>query len=105
MTFMNHPSKHEETVDFHAKHLAKRLRNYFIGSNCKFTNTMLYRKDMIKILDLATDKPKHGLKELVNPKDKQNVVMATEFLYSLSQGLRSPKLKEINLRIATSQMI
>ena len=26
--------KEEETVDFDAKHLAKRMRNYFIGSNC-----------------------------------------------------------------------
>lgn len=89
-----------KTVDFDGKHLAKRLRNYFIGSNCKFSDTHLYRKDMLKILELAPEKPKHALKELINPKDKQNVGMATEFLFTLSQGLRSPELKNINLRIA-----
>ena len=92
--------KHEETLDFDAKHLAKRMRNYFVGSNCKFGDTLLYRKDISKILELSPEKLKHAIKELVNPKDKQNVGIATEFLYTLSIGLRSPDLKNINIRVA-----
>lgn len=76
-------SKHEETIDFDGKHLAKRLWNYFKRSNCKFGDTFLYRKDMIQILELAPEKPKHAMKELVNPIDKQNVGMTREFLYTL----------------------
>ena len=85
----------EETVDFDAKHLAKRWRNYFIGSNCQFGETFLYRKDLRGILELAETKPKHAIEELLNPKDKQNVALATEFLYTLGQGLRSSSLKNV----------
>lgn len=33
---------------------------------------------MIQILELAPEKPKHAMKELVNPIDKQNVGMTRE---------------------------
>ena len=33
-------------------------------------------------------------------KDKQNVPLATEFLLTLSKGLRSPSLKNVSIRVA-----
>ena len=93
--------KYEETVDFDGKHLAKRWRNYFIGSKSQFGESFIYRRDLKKILKLSPIKPKHSIKELINPRDKQNVALATEFLFTLSQGLRQPELKtKVSIRIA-----
>ena len=36
----------EKTIDFDAKHLAKRMRNYLIGSNFTVGSTVLFQKDV-----------------------------------------------------------
>ena len=93
--------KNEETVDFDSKHLAKRLSNYIIGSNCTIGSSTLFRKDMLGILKLSPISPKHSVEELINPKDKQNVGLATNFLYTLSLGLKSTSLSSVSIRVAS----
>ena len=39
----------------------------------------------------------------MNPKDKQNVGLATEFLYTLSHGLKCPSLPNISIRVASNE--
>ena len=39
----------------------------------------------------------------MNPKDKQNVGLATEFLYTLCHGLKCPSLPNISIRVASNE--
>ena len=41
--------RNEETVDFNAKHLATRCKNYFIDSNFTIGKTTLFRKEVKEI--------------------------------------------------------
>ena len=92
----------EETIDFDAKHLGKRLRNNFIGSNFTIgSKTTIFRKDVLSILKLSPVTPKHSLEQLINPKDKQNVSLATDFLSTFSQVLKSESLLDVSIRVST----
>ena len=73
----------EETVDFDAKHLAKRFRNTVIAPQFHIDGTVLTKKDIPGILKLANNNS-HSFEQLVNPKDKQNVSLATDLLITFS---------------------
>lgn len=76
-----------ETVNFDHKHLAKRIRNCFIGRNFKMGNTLLVPED-IKTLISSVPTSKHGVEALINPADKQNVSLATDFLSTFCEATK-----------------
>ena len=71
-----------KSVDFDIKHLAKRVRNCFIIGNFQISDTFLNTKDIRYILS-TSDVNTHGIDQLVNPIDRQNVPLATDFLLTL----------------------
>ena len=89
----------EETVDFDGKHLAKRTRNSMIASQVQIGGSVLTRKDISSILALAKTNS-HTIEQLVNPVDKQNVSLATDFLVTFSAAVKSPQLESVGLRVA-----
>ena len=89
----------EETVDYDAKHLSKRFRNYFIGNNIMIGSSRLYAVDVKKILEASPYKPRHSVDELMNPKDKQNVSLATEFLIMFRDSVLDSDISSINFRL------
>lgn len=73
--------KNEETVDFDAKHLSKRMRNSMIKKSFNIGNVTLTNQDMKGILSKAVSSvTRNSGDAMMNPKDKQNVGLATEFL-------------------------
>ena len=73
---------HQETVNFNAKHLIKlkrvptcMIKGFNLG------DTYISKSDILTPLKSSkTYESTHSVKELVNPKDKQNVPLATEFV-------------------------
>ena len=89
----------EETVDFDIKHLAKRVRNYFISGNFQINDTFLNTKDIRYILS-TSDVNTNGIDQLVNPIDKQNLPLATDFLFTLNDALGKDNLSSAPFRVA-----
>ena len=89
----------EETVDYDAKHLAKRFRNYLIGNTVMIGSSRLYPADIKKILEASPYKPRNSVDELMNPKDKQNVSLATEVLIMFRYAVFYGDLEPTNFRI------
>ena len=77
--------RNEETTNFDAKHLSKRLRTNLIGGNFKIGEITLSRTDMLKILNLVPNNSQHSTERLIDPKDKQNVSLATEFSFYIAK--------------------
>ena len=75
----------QQTMDFDIKHLAKQGRNCFISGNFQISDTFLSTKDVRCILSLS-DFNTNGIDQLVNPKDKQNVPLTTDFLLTLNDA-------------------
>jgi hypothetical protein len=90
----------EETVDFDGKHLGKRLRNTIISKQFQIGSTVLTRKDIEAILSL-TQTNKHGVEQLVNPADKQNVSLATDLLSTFSKAVKMPALASCGFRVCS----
>ena len=76
----------QETLDFDIKHLAKRVRNCFISGNFQISDTFLSSKGVRCNLSLS-DFNTNGIDQLVNPENKQNVPLATDFLQTLNDAL------------------
>ena len=72
----------EETVNFVQKHLCKRMRNSMISGNCKVGGIYLTRDDMTTLLSTIPTE-NHSVDALINPADKQNVPLATDFLATI----------------------
>ena len=89
----------EETVDFDIKHLATRVQNCFISGNFQIRDTFLNAKDIRYILS-TSDVNTHGIDQLVNPIDKQNVPLATDFLLNLNDALGKDDLSPASFRVA-----
>ena len=89
----------EETVDYDAKHLAKRFRNYLIGNNIMIGNSRLYPGDIKNILEASPYTPRNCVNELMSPKDKQNVSLATEFLIMFRDAVLYGDFELANFRI------
>ena len=92
--------ENEETVDFDGKHLAKCTRNSVIAAQFQIGGPVLTRKDITSILSFAKAN-KHTIDKLVNPADKQNVSLATDFLPTFSTAVKSPQLKSVGFRVAS----
>lgn len=103
LRFMDlHVGENDETVDYDGKHLAKRVRNNMISAQFQIAGVVLVRRDIESILSLAEkEKTKHSIEELVNPADKQNVSLATDFLIAFSVAVQKPELKSLGFRIAS----
>ena len=69
----------EETVDFDAKHLAKRTRNSMIKKSFSIGKVSINNSDMTKILEKGVmTSTRHSVQAMMNPKDKQNVGPAVQ---------------------------
>ena len=90
----------QETVDFDIKHLAKQVRNCFISGNFQISDTFLSTKDVRCILSLS-DFNTNGIDQLVNPENKQNVPLATDFLQTLTDALGKEMLSSPSFRVAS----
>lgn len=93
---------HEETVNFDAKHMIKRIRTYAIKGFSMGT-TYISKNDVEKLLQTSTTfDSKHSIKELLNPKDKQNVPLATEFVLEFIKAVSDKNtVKSINFRFTS----
>ena len=73
--------RNEETVNFDAKHLCKHMRKCIVGGNFRIGDgIVLCRSDLAKILACVPNDSKHSTEQLLNPKDKQNVPLASQLL-------------------------
>ena len=78
----------EETVNYDAKHLVKRIRSSLIGGNFNIgEGRTLLKTDLEKILQLAPNNSPHSIESLISPKDKQNVPLATQLLFLFSDAV------------------
>ena len=73
--------QHEETTDFDAKHLVKRIKYHITGENFRIGDTSFSQADVRAILEAATIRPSQkSVDQIINHGDKQNVAVATELL-------------------------
>ena len=77
----------EETVNFDHRHLAKRMRNCFIGRNFKIRDTLIVPTDLKTLLS-SVPTTKHSVDALVYPDDKQNISLATDFLSTFCESTK-----------------
>ena len=78
--------ENNETTNFDPKHLAKRMRNFLIGNSEKIGEKLVQPSDISKVLSASKSfDSKHKVQRLLNPDDKQNVDVATDFLLQLSK--------------------
>ena len=92
----------EETVNFDHKHLSKRARNCLIGGNLNIRNTLIFPEDM-KVLLSSVPTNKHSIEALINPADKQNVSLATDFLATFCEATNPSQhetIVELSFRLA-----
>ena len=87
--------KDDQTVDFDAKHICKRTRNCTISPNFQNGNIRITKDDLTEILSHSSSFH-HSINQLVNPMDKQNVKLATDFLVTFCSAVKSPKLKAVS---------
>ena len=92
--------ENEETVDFDPKHLGKRIRNSCISPQFQIGGVVLTRKDIKSILSLSTT-CKHSVDELVNPLDKQNVKLSTDFMVTFSSAVKNASIESVGFRVAS----
>ena len=95
----------EETVNYDPKHLVKRTRNHFLSSSIFIGDVLLQKEDIVEICKLSSDisEGKETLCNLVNPKDRQNVPLATRFLKTFCEGLsKLTEIKKINHRLCAA---
>ena len=95
-------ARNDETVNFDPKHLAKRLRKCISGDNLKIGTThTLLQSDVLKILSCTENSTNHSNENLINPKDKQNVPLATILLSQFCNAVEDiEKLKTAGFRVA-----
>ena len=74
-------AKYNETINFDAKHLAKRCWTSLISGKLEVNSVILTKKDVSGILALSEQKT-HEVQSLVYPNDKQNVPSASDTLLS-----------------------
>ena len=90
--------RNEETVNFDAKHLAKRTGKCLIGNNVNFGDEkVLTKTDMEKVLTCSPNEFSHSTSQLMSPNDKQNVPLVTELLM---QFIKSVEDVENSFRVA-----
>ena len=78
--------ENNETTNFDPKHLAKRMRNFLIGNSVKIGEKLVQPSDISKVLSASKSfDSKHKVQRLLDPDDKQNVDLATDFLLQLSE--------------------
>ena len=90
--------KHLETVNFDPKHLIKRIRNCFLKASIKFGDLYLYNSDIHDVLRQSKHYTSlHTCDALMNPVDKHNVPLATDFVIQLCAALKDTEtLKSTN---------
>ena len=94
---------HEETTNYDAKHLAKRLRNFLIKTFSVGNETVITKLDMKQILSCARNTSSHSTQSMLNPDDKQNVALATQMLLHFCESVSNVEnLKEINFRVSNA---
>ena len=94
----------EETVNFDHKHLAKRMRNCFIGRNFKIRDTLIVPTDLKTLLS-SVPTTKHSMDALVNPDDKQNVSLATDFLSTFCEATKPQRNTIIKLSFRLASVV
>ena len=92
-----HVGANDETLDFDPKHLGKRVRNSCIAAQFQVGGVMLTTKGVASILELSTT-CKHSVKELVNPIDKQNVKLSTDFM--ATSAVKEPGIQAVGFRVS-----
>ena len=94
--------RNEETTNFDAKHLAKRLRTCIVGGNFKIGDVILSRSDMAKLLACVPNDSSHSTDRLLQPKDKQNVPLAIQLLLLYCKAVDDvEKLKTVSFKISS----
>ena len=73
--------KNNETVNFDAKHVAKRCWTGLISEKMEVNKVVVNKHDLSKFLE-NSDTRTHNINTLVHPTDKQNVPCATDMLLS-----------------------
>ena len=91
----------EETVDFDAKHLAKRLRNQLLSTMFTVNEVALTRTDLSTNLSLAAEDSKHRIEQLTNPDDRQNISLATDLLLTFAKAVKLPTLSSVGIRVVS----
>ena len=81
--------KYGESVDFDAKHLAKRMRTTIISDHWTIKTTVLTKSDIRKLLSHLTDVNQHSVSKLLDVDDKQNVPLASDLLLSFSDAVKN----------------
>ena len=93
--------RNEETVNFDAKHITKRIRTSIIGGNFSIGDVTLTKGDVEKVLSCAPNEFPHSTAQMLNPLDKQNAPLATSTLLQFQKAvLDVNKLKSSSFRIA-----
>ena len=88
-----------ETVNYDAKHLAKRCWTSLISGKLEVANIQVTKQDVADILKLA-DIRTHEVESLVYPRDKQNVPLATDCLLSFIEVTKDEaKRKQIPFKL------
>ena len=91
--------KHNETLNFDAKHIAKRCRTSLISEKLVLKSLTLTKKDVGDILALS-ERRTHDVDSLLNPKDKQNVPLASDTLLSFIEVVTDiEKQKKLPLKL------
>ena len=93
--------RNEETTNFDAKHLSICMLTSTVGGNFKIGDIVLSQSDMAKILACVPNESNHRMEQLLNPKDKQNVPLATQLLLLYCKAIDDiDKLKTLSFKIA-----
>ena len=89
--------ENDETVNFDPKHLGKRLRSTCINNNFKIGDVFLLKIDteaLLSTLPVDSVDSDVSVKELTNPRDKQNFPLATEFLLRFIKAAENKKKRQ-----------
>ena len=94
--------RNEETTNYDAKHLAKRIRTCLIGDNFHLgENMVLLKSDLEKVLQCVPNETNHSTNELLNPNDKQNVGLSTQLLIQFCKSVEDfSEIENIGFRFS-----
>ena len=94
--------KHEETTNYDAKHIGKRLRNTMISGRFQIGDRALIQvNDIVAILQKTSNLSNISTDRMICVQDKQNVPLATQFLVLFCDAVQHrDEINTINLRVS-----